>query len=263
MKIFIWIASFFIIVGIPDTLLIEFYDIKFGAIPTILLVGVAYLTAKTLCKKWDIHKASRENADMQEETIQTARTSSASETPPCEISTVKVSAVAKRKKTVKPEKTETSIIPADNTSELNSEKNANKKKVINKFTAAIVILCILLTTSVAINAHMAYSNSILQEKIETLNQTVEKKTALLNTANSKYIDLKSEHTDTKIALRFYEKYAVIIPDDNTNTYHTYGCEYCSNTSFYIFSINEAKSKGFSPCKYCRLIYEHLYERENK
>lgn len=251
MKIFIWISSFFIIVGIPDALLIEFYDIEFGAIPTILLAGVAYLTAKTLCKKWDIHKASRENSDNKENNIQNECTVFDSNAPTNEASKVKVPAVAKRKKTTSLINTETDIIHTDGSSALDSVKTTNKKNsIINKFTVAILFLCILLTASVAINAYMAYSNSILQENIETLNQAVENKTALFNSANSNYIDLRLEYIDIKADLSFYEKHVVIVPNDNKNTYHIYGCKYCDTSYFWAYNTKAAQDSGYSPCKYC-------------
>lgn len=128
--------------------------------------------------------------------------------------------------------------------------NGNQIHKFNKNTA-ILFLCILLTASVAINAYMAYSNSILQENIETLNQAVENKTALFNSANSNYIDLRSEYIDIKADLSFYEKHVVIVPNDNKNTYHIYGCKYCDTTNgFWAYNLEAAIGKDCSPCKYC-------------
>lgn len=251
MKIFIWIASFFIIVGIPDALLIEFYDIEFGVIPAILLAGVAYLTAKTLCKKWDSRKSSKTNTENHTEEIATELPASAPDTSSDITTAVKVSAVAKRKKDNIPGSIDTDIIKSEHTTEPGIDKSAKKKKsIINRFTVTIAVLCILLTASVGTNAYMAYSNSVLQENIETLNQTVEEKSLLYKTLYSNHLNLNSEHNKTKKALSFYEKHIVVVPDDSTYKYHILGCTYCTSEYLYIYRLSEAKNKGFLPCSHC-------------
>ncbi|MBR2410168.1 MAG: hypothetical protein IKB08_00425 [Clostridia bacterium] len=260
MKIFIWIASFFIIVGIPDALLIEFYDIKFGVIPAILLAGVAYLTAKTLCKKWDIHKASRENSDNKENNIQNECIVFDSNTPTNEASTVKVSAVAKRKKTTSLINTETDIIHTDGSSALDSVKTTNKKNsIINKFTVSIAILCILLCSSIGTNIYQLMNISETQNTISTLENKFKRTSESADRARVIINEKNEEIENLEDVISFYERYIVILPDDNTGTYHIYGCKQCDTSSFWIYTIDDAKAADYQPCNNCCSIIEMLYK----
>ena len=56
--------------------------------------------------------------------------------------------------------------------------------------------------------------------------------------------------DLESKLKFYEKYIVVVSDDGTKQYHTYGCSKFDGSSFWAFNINAAVDKGYSPCSYC-------------
>lgn len=259
MKIFIWLITFFIIVGLPIAFIKELNS-SFGAIPTMALAAAAYWIAKTLCKKWDSRKSSKTNTENQTEEIATELPASAPATSSDITTAVKVSTVAKRKKTTSPGSIDTDIIKSEHTTEPGVDKSAKKKKsIINRFTVTIAVLCILLTASVGTNAYMAYSNSVLQENIETLNQTVEEKSLLYKTLYSNHLNLKSEHNKTKEALSFYERYIVVLPNDNSDTYHIYGCKNCDTSHFWIYTIDDAKAANYHPCDNCCSTIELLYK----
>ena len=57
MKVLIWFLCIF--ANALITVLLKYAGITLGGIPTALLLGVMIWLARTLCKKWDEHKASK------------------------------------------------------------------------------------------------------------------------------------------------------------------------------------------------------------
>ena len=53
----------------------------------------------------------------------------------------------------------------------------------------------------------------------------------------------------KEELDFWQHYAVIVTEYGEK-YHTYGCNYIEGNTFWIFNIDAAKSKGYTPCSVC-------------
>lgn len=52
-------------------------------------------------------------------------------------------------------------------------------------------------------------------------------------------------------LNFYDQYVVVVYDDGSKWYHTYGCEHHSGDSFWAYNTKLAEYEGFSPCPYCQ------------
>ena len=198
------------------------------------------------------------NSERQSKGSQTERTSSASETLPCEISTVKVSAVAKRKKTAIPRDTETDMVTANNSNEISTGKPANKKKsIFNKFSVSIAVLFILLISSIGINIYQTYKNTqhqnninALSEELESAQKNWEYYADRFSSVSSEKKEMQRKVINLENTLSFYEEHVVIVPDDNKNTYHIYGCKYCDTSYFWAYNTKAAQDKGYSPCKYC-------------
>ena len=57
MKVLIWVICIF--VNALITTIIKGSGVILGAIPTVILYGVTIWLARTLCKKWDEHKAAK------------------------------------------------------------------------------------------------------------------------------------------------------------------------------------------------------------
>ena len=259
MKIFIWIATFFILTGIPNTIMFDL-QIKYRALISFFFAIAALRISKFLCKKWDAHKTSKTNTENQTENIQTEIPASVPDTASGETTAVKVSAVAKRKKTASHEKTETEIIPENNTTELASENKPNKKKrILNKFTVAIAILCILLCSSIGTNIYQAKNISETQNTISTLENKFKRTSESADRARVIINEKNEEIEDLEDVISFYERYIVILPDDNTSTYHIYGCRNCDTSSFWIYTIDDAKDAGYQPCDNCCTKIEMLYK----
>jgi hypothetical protein len=49
---------------------------------------------------------------------------------------------------------------------------------------------------------------------------------------------------------FMDDYVVIVPDDGTEMYHKYGCEYLDLSSFWVYNIDAAINMGYAACPYC-------------
>lgn len=239
MKILIWISSFFIIVGIPNAIIIPF-GLKFGAIPTVLLSGAAYATAKALCKKWDEHQADKKNKDTEH--TENADTAESDYTVVVEIPEI-------------PE-VKTEVVGTDD--KKHSFKNIH---ICKGTTAALIIISLLLASSVVGNIYQAQINTTLQDtitknenKITTMQQDLATKNQNLLEYRDEIYDLKNEiyelenSYEEKIA--FYNKYVVIVSDDNTNQYHKYGCKYCDTSSFWVYNVKAARDRGYSPCRTC-------------
>ena len=61
-----------------------------------------------------------------------------------------------------------------------------------------------------------------------------------------YVQLAS----IKKEYNFYHDYAVIVPTED-DSYHRYGCPNIDeNDSFWIYNINAAESRGYTPCPEC-------------
>ncbi len=83
-----------------------------------------------------------------------------------------------------------------------------------------------------------------QTKITDLNKSVDDLT-------DKYYDLLLENFDQGEKLDFYEEHAVVVADDGTNIYHTYGCSYLDTSYFWIYNTEAAIGQGFKPCPHCQ------------
>ena len=259
MKIFIWIATFFILTGIPNTIMYDL-QVKYRALISFFFAIAALRISKFLCKKWDAHKTSKTNTENQTEEIATELPASAPDTSSDITTAVKVSAVAKRKKIASPEITETEIIPKNNTTELISENKPNKKKrILNKFTIAITALCILLCISIGANIYQAQKNIDFQNNINTLNKTIENKNDTIKIKQEQYDNMYDEWYERYKTVKFYEDYIVILPNDNSGTYHIYGCKDCNTSSFWIYTIDDAKAANYQSCNNCCSKIETSYK----
>ncbi len=94
--------------------------------------------------------------------------------------------------------------------------------------------------------------------ISSLNSTIASQETKIANLNKQVEDLQDDYFDAVMEnlqqlskLSFYEDYAVVVPDDGTNLYHTYGCDYLDTSYFWIYNIEAAIGKGFKPCSHCQ------------
>lgn len=124
-------------------------------------------------------------------------------------------------------------------------------KGISFKTFLVIMLCILLFLSLALNILLCFIIADLRENSVTLtreNSTLRSEKDQLNTTNT---TLNSTISKYKKEIDFYNKYVVLVADDGTDLYHHYNCYYFQACdSFWIYYVKEAEDKGFSPCPDC-------------
>ena len=96
------------------------------------------------------------------------------------------------------------------------------------------------------------------DTISSQNSTISSQRTKISDLNKQIEDLQDDYFDSLMEnlhqltkINFYEKHAVVVPDDGTNLYHTYGCDYLDTSSFWIYNTEAAISKGFKPCPHCQ------------
>lgn len=124
---------------------------------------------------------------------------------------------------------------------LNKEKSRKRKKLIR------IILCIILLLSLTASAviyHLyaidsAYADGYDIGKIKGYSEGYDKG---FDKGYGQYKEIKDEYN-------FYHKNAVIVTTSGSK-YHRHGCYHIKKRSGYIFNIENAKYKGYTPCLDC-------------
>lgn len=116
----------------------------------------------------------------------------------------------------------------------------------------VVILCLIIFSSLLL--YSCY-NEYKQLKLdnEYYKTELENKTSLIQSLyNRSQEDSQSSLTNSSKAM-FLDSYVAICPADGTSLYHKYSCEkYNKTIPFYICSITNAASEGYSPCSICEV-----------
>lgn len=128
---------------------------------------------------------------------------------------------------------------------------------VNILLPTIFLLSVFLFVSIVGNINQAKIASSLNSKIVSYEAEIDSLESRLSSAknNRDYFLKKSSILQSKVddyseKLSFYEECVVIVPNDNKNTYHIYGCKYCDTSYFWAYNTKAAQDSGYSPCKYC-------------
>ena len=127
---------------------------------------------------------------------------------------------------------------------------------------ALPILCICLAAALIIsgvfNAFQWMQSSDLQadvnekaEMITALSRDLDNKSATINEQNLTIVDQEATIQEQSSKLWFYEEYVVVVPDDGSELYHTYGCDHFDDSYFWAFNLAAAEQTGYTPCPYCQ------------
>ncbi len=73
----------------------------------------------------------------------------------------------------------------------------------------------------------------------------------IDSLNAKNADLIGRIIDKSNIIDFYEEFAVVVPDDGSNLFHTYGCDDLGFSDFWIYNRQAALDLGYEPCPYCQ------------
>lgn len=122
-------------------------------------------------------------------------------------------------------------------------ENNNNLYIFLKIVLVIVLSILIYVLYDCINYH--YCEYIdLKESVSTYQQMLVDKNQQISNLNNKLANYNNQ-------IKFMNKYVSICPVDGTSLYHNYSCShYNSADPFYVYSINDARSKGYIPCSYC-------------
>lgn len=125
------------------------------------------------------------------------------------------------------------------------EVQATKK---NKPSRSFIICLIVLCVSLCANAYLAYQCSTLKAEVSdkefSLTQAEYRERRHLEEINRYQNNLGAISDE----YNFYHDGAVIVTESGSR-YHTYDC-YHWNYPIWIYNVEAAKSKGYTPCKDC-------------
>ena len=262
MKVFIWLFCFFV-VAVIQTAARE-AGLILGAIPAMLLFGLAWWSAKKLCSLWDQHQAEKAALAISESLIpdplpaEQEPTITAPATPKlryCKLCGAPIDPVTRkctdcRKQYFRP--------PV-----LRKKHLAIAAGVLA--CAAVVFLVYNLVSVVAaqkdaaqaqvdaLNARITELESTVAEKerqIEVYKRNEDAYQVKLTRKSEEYDKLREENTMYREHLRYCEYYcAYIIP--NGQIYHRLDCPYAGATEdLVILYIDFLESKGCKPCSHC-------------
>lgn len=102
------------------------------------------------------------------------------------------------------------------------------------------------------NEGLEQKNEDLKEEVSELKTKVQSQRVTLSNNDQAIERLQAEIKEYTPIVQFCKDYVRVIGDDDTDTYHKYGCNYLDiSQGFWIFNTDAAKARGFVECPYCR------------
>lgn len=125
------------------------------------------------------------------------------------------------------------------------KSNQNKKRIKNfKMSKCTLTLSLISIILFAINIFQVVLNVNLNDDLYHERVYSDNLVKKINEIEDRNSSIYSEYS-------FYNKYAVVVYDDNTNYYHKYYCDFANkNNSFWIYNVEAALRDGYVPCPYC-------------
>lgn len=142
------------------------------------------------------------------------------------------------------------------------------KKIANVVLMFLIIASLCVSTFFAIKTNRAVQT--LEAQAEEQNNTIDKQKEAISALNKQYVSAAVENHDLSDEVEtleaknnelvkalieadmersFWHEYAVIVTSTGSK-YHTYDCQHVDGKKFWIYNIDAAKSKGYSPCLDC-------------
>lgn len=116
---------------------------------------------------------------------------------------------------------------------------------VKKLLVAIFCVALIITNIYFFNECQRYSEDSYAQNKRYNNMQSE-----YDTIKSEYDTIKSEYDNVKSEYDFYSQHAVVVSTNESNLYHRYNCEDFDNSSYWIYNIELAKYKNYSPCPIC-------------
>lgn len=135
-------------------------------------------------------------------------------------------------------------LAVENTLE-NTEKPNKKTKIRFVFVLALIIFIAI--SVLFVREHI--KSAEFQNQIDELEWEVNRLETLYNTASDARDNAIKTRDSMKEELDFWKNNAVIVTEYGEK-YHTFGCQYIEESSFWIYNSEAAKSMGYEPCSVC-------------
>lgn len=138
----------------------------------------------------------------------------------------------------------------------NKEKKTPKKKKSKLLVVFLVISIFLFADCI----FLLISNWVDHENLQSQVETLQKRYQTASSARDKYMEqaeaaedelaiVKLENLDAKLELEFWEENAVFVTESGWK-YHRKDCQYVNWEKFWIYNVENAIYKGYSPCSVC-------------
>ena len=128
---------------------------------------------------------------------------------------------------------------------VSTEPRSLQKNPWRKF---LIIVEILFFVSFAFNIYLFFDNQALAEENQFLTSENSILQRDLAAETSDKLNLQKSLANSSEKADFYERYVVLIADDETNLYHNYDCpRFQTCEYFWIYTLEEARDSGFEPC----------------
>lgn len=241
MKFLIWFMCFFVCAVIQ--VIIKNTGFILGGVPTALLFGLTYWVARSICKRWDQHRA--------------AKKAKAAEVTHVEESVAEQDSAPVHKKQ-RYCKFCGGAIDSENKQCEKCGKQYFRFRVTKKaLLAAAQCLLALALVAVIVFQCVQYKSdiSVLTEKVENLDLQLSRK-------NSDMKYLQTLYSDAESRLEFYDQYVVFVPIGESkfmdeNEYHKQSCSHFKKhlllsipADFCAMDVETAEYMGYKPCTDC-------------
>jgi len=100
------------------------------------------------------------------------------------------------------------------------------------------------------NGSLKENISSLEEENGSLKENISSLKSKLNSLENTNKEASDKLNSIQPEYNFYHNGAVIVYNNNTNLYHKYGCSKVTAQEYWIYNIELAKSKNYTPCPTC-------------
>lgn len=124
-----------------------------------------------------------------------------------------------------------------------------RRMVHNKAFLPCVLLVLI---CIALSALLYYTTQEVDKLNGTIainEKTIKSYKSELNSLKRENIKLENQALTDLLELIFYRSTAVIVTEGGAR-YHQYGCPHLGNSSFWIYNIEAAEQRGYTPCLDC-------------
>ena len=130
-------------------------------------------------------------------------------------------------------------------------KSANPlRRMLGSKRAVVEVMALVLILAVATGGYIA-QKKYYELKMESIQDTLNYKSKRITSLSADVKKYRARANEYKDKADFMDDYIVIVPDDGTNLYHSYGCSKLDTSSFWAFNTEAAKGEGYKPCSKCQ------------